>query len=637
MRFHMQLKHKLIALVLGMGLIPLLGSFLLYRAATESARIDDLVIRTKSEQVLIERINQNIYAVVAESRAVYLASDWAGAKQFGDALLGFLKDLDTATVALAKSVAPSEVALVRELQAKVRDFITLRSELVRVARTVSIAEGRAVGDTVDSRKNRKELNATLVALSERYGQYAEKQLPEAEAYRSRFETALLVVAAIPVIGLVLGWLLVIRGVSRPIGRVRESILVMAQGNLGQKVYGCDRVDEIGDIGKAVDAFREQLVAGERERESAEVRRREDEARNRADLEHAIAEERALVSHSIGAGMAKLAGKDLTFRLTDKLPEAYAKLQSDFNQAMDALGSALHGVQSSAGTISSSTQEVTGSADDLSKRTEQQAASLEETAAALDEITATGKKAAEGASHARDVVAAAKDDAARAGDVVRKTVDAMGGIERSAQQISQIIGVIDEIAFQTNLLALNAGVEAARAGEAGRGFAVVASEVRALAQRSADAAKEIKSLISTSTTQVSEGVDLVAQTGKALERILQQVSDINAVVIDITAGAQEQATGLSQINTAINQMDQTTQQNAAMVEETTAASHALAQEARQLADLVSTFRIAGVVAAKPTMTPAKHSRPVPKSAPARVTSAAVRKPDAETDTADWQDF
>jgi methyl-accepting chemotaxis protein len=234
--------------------------------------------------------------------------------------------------------------------------------------------------------------------------------------------------------------------------------------------------------------------------------------------------------------------------------------------------------------------VTSSADALSRRTEQQASSLEETAAALDEITATGKKAAEGASHARDIVSHARGDAERASVVVRRTVEAMGNIEKSAHQINHIIGVIDEIAFQTNLLALNAGVEAARAGDAGRGFAVVASEVRALAQRSAEAAKEIKGLISASSEQVVEGVDLVAQTGKSLEHILVQVNEINRVIVDIAAGAQEQATGLTQVNSAINQMDQTTQQNAAMVEETTAASHALAQESRQLADLVGLFSI-----------------------------------------------
>jgi methyl-accepting chemotaxis protein len=362
-----------------------------------------------------------------------------------------------------------------------------------------------------------------------------------------------------------------------------------------------------------------------------------EAERIRSQEEAIAHEREMVSASIGKGLASLAAKDLSYRMNENLPAAYAKLQNDFNHAVEQLQEAMQAVMAGARAMTAGSSEITAAADDLSKRTEQQAASLEETAAALDQITATGKKAAEGASHAREVVTVAQADAEKTGAVVRKTVDAMGNIEKSAQQITQIIGVIDEIAFQTNLLALNAGVEAARAGEAGRGFAVVASEVRALAQRSADAAKEIKGLISTSSTQVAEGVELVAETGKALERILAQVNDINKVVVDIASGAQEQATGLAEVNTAINQMDQATQQNASMVEQSTAASHSLSQEARQLAELVGQFRTGGsggeIIAAPRRAAPA----PVPqmRSASGRGASAAVKKPAAEE--AGWQDF
>ncbi len=236
-------------------------------------------------------------------------------------------------------------------------------------------------------------------------------------------------------------------------------------------------------------------------------------------------DRVKAVETLAAGLSDLADGNLQQSLSTPFPPALEKLRVDFNAAIAKLHAAMRSVVASTNTITSGAREISTAADDLSRRTEQQAASLEETAAALDEITVTGKKAAEGASHARNVVVAAQRDASHTGDVVRKTVEAMGGIEKSAQQISQIIGVIDEIAFQTNLLALNAGVEAARAGEAGRGFAVVASEVRALAQRSADAAKEIKGLILASSSQVSEGVQLVAETGKALDRILAQVADI----------------------------------------------------------------------------------------------------------------
>jgi methyl-accepting chemotaxis protein len=283
------------------------------------------------------------------------------------------------------------------------------------------------------------------------------------------------------------------------------------------------------------------------------------------------------------------------------------------------------VVSSTDAIKSGTREISTASDDLSKRTEQQAASLEETAAALDEITATVRKSAEGATHARQVVAAADEDSKRSSIVVREAVEAMDAIAKSAQQISQIIGVIDEIAFQTNLLALNAGVEAARAGEAGRGFAVVAQEVRALAQRSADAAKEIKGLISTSTTQVDHGVKLVAETGKSLERIMTQVAEINEVVGAIAAGAQEQATALQQVNSAINQMDQATQQNAAMVEESTAASHSLSRETNQLSGLIGQFQVGGETMRRELQKAAPHAFRQPAKAAAPAARAEAPKP------------
>jgi methyl-accepting chemotaxis protein len=258
--------------------------------------------------------------------------------------------------------------------------------------------------------------------------------------------------------------------------------------------------------------------------------------------------------------------------------------------MESLQKTMESIASNTMGVKAGAAEITRASDDLARRTEQQAASLEQTAAALDQITATVDKTAEGAKSARDLVAAARQDAEASGNVVSETVAAMAGIETSSREIGNIIGVIDEIAFQTNLLALNAGVEAARAGEAGRGFAVVATEVRALAQRSADAAREIKMLISTSGTQVGTGVKLVGDTGKALARIVEQVSRLNGLVMDIAASAQEQATALGQVNSAVNAMDQTTQQNAAMVEQSTAASHGLAREAEELAHLVGQFSI-----------------------------------------------
>ena len=293
---------------------------------------------------------------------------------------------------------------------------------------------------------------------------------------------------------------------------------------------------------------------------------------------------------IGSAISSLSDGDLKARITSVLTPSIDSLRIDFNRAAETLQSTLSSVSTGSLAIETGTYEISSAAQDLAKRTEQQAASLEETAAALDQITATVQRTAKTAETTRRVVSEAKLDAEVSGDVVKDAVAAMSEIETSSREIGQIIGVIDEIAFQTNLLALNAGVEAARAGDAGRGFAVVASEVRALAQRSAEAAKEIKSLISKSGTHVARGVSLVGETGITLKKIADQVTDINVQMAEIATSSEEQATAIHQVNTAVNHMDQMTQQNAAMVEETAAASQNLAREARDLSTLMSQFQI-----------------------------------------------
>ncbi|MBB5373095.1 methyl-accepting chemotaxis protein [Acidocella aromatica] len=380
---------------------------------------------------------------------------------------------------------------------------------------------------------------------------------------------------------------------------------LAGGALHGSIPGLQRADEIGDMARAVQVFKEN--AQEKQRLEAEAQaqsqRLEDERkRNEAERE-AAAKELAFVVHELASGLERLSGGDLMIRLNTGFGSGYEKLRQDFNAAMDKLHETMRAIAHNTSGVRSGAGEITQAADDLSRRTEHQAASLEQTAAALDQVTATIRKTAESADGARKTAETAKADAEHSGAVVRETVEAMSGIETSSKQIGNIIGVIDEIAFQTNLLALNAGVEAARAGDAGRGFAVVATEVRSLAQRSADAAKEIKQLISASGQQVETGVRLVGETGKALTRIAEHVAQLNGLVSDIAAAAREQAAGLSEVNSAVNQMDQVTQQNAAMVEQTTAASHGLEKEARELAQLVGQFIIRG-------------AEPVPAMAPKR---------------------
>ncbi|TAL30479.1 methyl-accepting chemotaxis protein [Phenylobacterium sp.] len=315
------------------------------------------------------------------------------------------------------------------------------------------------------------------------------------------------------------------------------------------------------------------------------------AAEREQVRRASEDEASLVVDALAEALGYLARGDVTYRIRASFPAQYVQLKRDFDAAAEQLQSTLRAVVELSGRLQTGIGEISHASDNLSRRTEHQAATLEETAAALDEITATVKRTAGGAVRARDAVGSARDNAERSDEVVKAAIAAMTEIETSSRQIGQIIGVIDEIAFQTNLLALNAGVEAARAGDAGRGFAVVASEVRALAQRSAGAAKEIKALISASESQVGRGVELVGRTGETLHRIAAEVVDVNGVITEIAQSAAEEATGLQQVNTAVNALDGVTQQNAAMVEEATAAAQTLADEARKLTALMARFRVA----------------------------------------------
>ena len=383
-----------------------------------------------------------------------------------------------------------------------------------------------------------------------------------------------------------------RNITIPLTAMTRAMSSLAAGATDLVIPGGGRRDEIGTMAGAVQVFKDAGIEKLRlEAEAHELARATAAETARVEAERVEkAEQQAVVVEDLASALARLSSGDLTCMLTRQFSSQYEGLRSDFNSAVQALHHAIGAVVVATAGIRSGTGEVAKAAADLSTRTEHQAASLEETAAALDQITATVRKTADCAMQASLVVARIKTDTKESGDVVHQSVDAMGHIEQSSKQISQIIGVIDEIAFQTNLLALNAGVEAARAGDAGRGFAVVASEVRALAQRSAGAAKEIKALISTSVGQVDAGVKLVGQAGDALERIATQVNEIATAVTEMAASAREQSTGLHEVNTAINQMDQVTQQNAAMGEQSTAANQALERETAELVLLTERFTL-----------------------------------------------
>jgi methyl-accepting chemotaxis protein len=420
---------------------------------------------------------------------------------------------------------------------------------------------------------------------------------------------------------------------RDVKKIADATETLASGDTRVDLESMERRDEFGAIIRSLEVFRDN------EARLVEARREQEETRHAVDT----------VVTSLADALNHLAAGDLTYRIKTEFQGGYSKVRDDFNAAMHKLEDTLRVIWQVMFNVQSGSSEISRAADDMSRRTEHQAATLEETAATIDNITATVKKTAEGALNARDAVATAKEDATRTGHVVTDAVSSMHEIEKSAAQIGQIVGVIDEIAFQTNLLALNAGIEAARAGDAGKGFAVVASEVRALSHRSADAAKQIKSLIGTSTTKINQGVGLVVEAGKALDRIVTQVTEINDVVNEITASAQEESNSLAQVNTAVAELDGVTQGNAAMVEESTASSHSLATETENLANLLGRFQVNGVdrriiepkdvKKAKPADKPVASARAA-KAAPKREKIAVNASPAPAAPAAggdDWVEF
>ncbi len=431
--------------------------------------------------------------------------------------------------------------------------------------------------------------------------------------------ALLGVAGAAFIGTICAVLVSSSKICTPYVNTVLRMEALAAGDTDSAINYTDHKDCVGRMTKAMATFRNNAV----------------ELQNGAKVQERV------VVDALGAGLKKLSQNQLDFQINEAFPGSYEALRQDFNAAVSSLSETISSVRASASSVKGGATEIRSASDDLANRNERQAANLEEAAAAMNQVTDNIKLTAERATIVQRTVASTHQEANEGGQVVARAITAMGAIEKSAQEISQIVSVIDAIAFQTNLLALNAGVEAARAGDAGKGFAVVANEVRALAQRSADAAKDIKELITASTQQVEGGVSLVAETGALLEKILARIGEISGAMNEIADNANAQSANLQQINTTVGEMDRMTQQNAAMVEQSTAASRSLADEANELTALVTRFVTGeGTGTAQGASVVMTLAPPRRASAPARIPQVQGNlaiKPAALEQGYDWSEF
>jgi methyl-accepting chemotaxis protein len=624
---NLSLNKKLIATFAAVMSVCLLASAGVFwqvvqstRASVEQTRANSILRHVDSalEGLLEQAVNQRGYlllrsdstydAVFAEREK--MIAEIESAKQAAadqPALVAALGQMRAAADAFHRELSEPQMAAARATEAPL-------SEIIAIGKAGQLDAFRQA-----AHKIKQDVTALTDAMQARQG-----------AAQWNVMMALLIGgAAAGVIATGLVWALS-RAIVTPIVGMTQAMSQLAGGNHEIKVPALDRGDEVGHMAQAVAVFKDAAIEKRRlERDSEAARAAADRERlSNDELKAQEANEIEFAVDSLAKGLAGLSNGDVAYRINTPFAGNLDRLRTDFNEALAKLQEALQTVGSNAAAINAGAEEIRMAADNLARRTEQQAASVEQTAAALEEVTTTVKDAAKRAEDVGQRVERARAGAEKSGDVVRRAVSAMGEISKSSGEIINIISVIDDIAFQTNLLALNAGVEAARAGEAGKGFAVVAQEVRELAQRSANAAKEIKALITTSSEQVDSGVALVGETGKALEAIVGEVQEINEHIKAIVISTREQSTGLQEINVAVNTMDQGTQQNAAMVEQQTAASHSLANEAESLNTLLRQFNLGVPAAGQATARKASAKASAPVSIATRgaaAPAASVAKP------------
>ena len=641
----LKISHTLIALFLMVGLIVTVLAVASLGGIKMMNERNNEIATTWLPRVSLSRALETQLSDTRMSFARHLISltpfeKKAAEKVIGEAVAGFGKLSDEYA---ALMVTDADRAALDKVKSTYEAYLSVSAGMVKLSNNLENMKAQSVFK-VEMRETEQLVDRAIKDMRALNVAGADAAVAASSATHDQIRTielGVIAVAAFIVLGAIL---YAIRGIARPIQIITRSMAGLAGGDTATAIpYGA-RKDEIGEMARAVEVFREAAISNLQLEEDAKVQRSQAEAERRRVTEEAEAAAQIRLQEAtagLATGLRRLAAGDLAFQLNEPFAPDFEQLRHDLNQAVAQLADTLAAVSSSSSSIDSGAREVSQSADDLSRRTEQQAASLEETAAALDQITANVGSSSKRTNEARAIASQANESAHKSGAIVSGAVDAMGRIEHSSSQISNIIGVIDEIAFQTNLLALNAGVEAARAGDAGKGFAVVAQEVRELAQRSANAAKEIKDLIRNSAVEVQSGVKLVRETGEALRTIEGFIVTINQHMDAIAVSAQEQSAGLSEVNTAVNQMDQVTQQNAAMVEEATAASAALNAEVSVLMALVNRFRTSG--AGAQTAAPARAYSPQPArpAATARPAAPVRRAPAVSGNTAlassDWEEF
>jgi methyl-accepting chemotaxis protein len=622
---------------------------------------DDLNTRSEIQAnvaLLTQRINGVVTAVVMESRGVYMSKTPQEAATYAKGIEDRFPTLRQFSADLKKVAPAEERETVGQIAKAVAEFIVFRAETARLGREVSPTAANEQGNNEANRANRKALNDLLISFSQRVEKAGIEIGEEATAF-TRHVQWLLPIVLLTTLLVSAGVALVFaqRSITRPILDLSEVMEKLTAGDTQIDVPHSDRPDEIGAMARAVSVLRQSTeqvaLLQEQERTAAAARLARAQSMEavvsdvgevvaaaaagdfsaRLQINDADEQMQRLVAGineintvvdgattEFAQALSAIAGGDLTNRVETAYRGRFADLKGAINETVDRLSDTVATIQTTSADVGLAAREINMGADDLSKRTEEQASSLEETAATTEELAASVKASAQASKDAARIADEAMQAAQSGGAIAGQAVDAMARIESASQKISDIIRVIDDIAFQTNLLALNAAVEAARAGDAGKGFAVVASEVRTLAQRSSEAAKDISGLISSSNVEVGEGVKLVRQAGDQLSRILAASQKVAAMIADISAASGEQANGIDEMSQAVAHLDEMTQQNAALSEQSAASANALSGRIEQLNGLVATFRTgrepAGQAAyAQPAATASRAKAPMRAARPA----------------------